>query len=97
MEFNRIASDVEKKLADHRRVNGTALDQAYRELTLLRQEIPEIQARLDMGDYRGAYYAASNLRVRGNLLLDRPLPPFAKRFPVPKILLSQDSRLQKVQ
>jgi len=69
-EFDRIGSDIEKQLSalQDRFVNRKQVNKDFDELNSLRGEVPAIRVKLESGDHRSAYYAASNLRIRETLL-----------------------------
>jgi hypothetical protein len=69
-EFDRIATDIENQVArlPDRFTDKKQTDKTLSELDSLRAEVPPIRKELESGDYRSAYYAASNLRTRETLL-----------------------------
>jgi hypothetical protein len=69
-EFDQIGRQMEKQLAElpDKFVDKKQIDRALGELNALRGEVPAIQEKVTSGDYRSAYHAASNLRVRVSLL-----------------------------
>ncbi len=69
-EFDRIGTDIENQLTKppDRFTDKKQVDTALSELDALRGEVPPIRKKLETGDYRSAYYAASNLRIRETLL-----------------------------
>jgi len=69
-EFDRIGTDIENQVArpPDRFTDKKQIDKTVSELNSLRAEVPPIRKKLESGDYRSAYYAASNLRVRETLL-----------------------------
>ncbi len=69
-EFDRIATDIENQVASlpDSFTDKKQTDKTLSELNALRAEIPSIRKQLESGDYRSAYYAASNLRTRETLL-----------------------------
>jgi hypothetical protein len=69
-EFDQIGWQMEKQLAElpDKFVDKKQIDKALGELNALRWEVPAIREKLKSGDYRPAYHAASNLRVRESLL-----------------------------
>jgi NAD-dependent DNA ligase len=69
-EFERIGSEMERQLAElpDKFIDKKQIAKALDELNSLRAEVPAIQQKLESGDHRSAYHAASNLRVRESLL-----------------------------
>ena len=69
-EFDRIGTDIENQVTRplDRFTDKKLIDKTVSELSSLRAEVPPIRRKLESGDYRSAYYAAYNLRIRETLL-----------------------------
>ncbi len=68
-EFDRIGTDIENQVArSDRFTDKKQAEKTLTELNSLRAEVSPIRKMLDSGDYRSAYYASANLRVRETLL-----------------------------